>query len=40
LNDKYFNLKTNVLAQFLDDDCIFLFDILIYYWFYFMGIED
>ena len=33
-------LKRNVLARLLDDGCIFLFDVLIYYWFYFMGVED
>jgi len=30
-SDEYFKLKINVLAQFLDDGCIFLFDVVIYY---------
>jgi len=33
-------VKINVLARFLDDGCIFLFDVVIYYWFYSMGVED
>jgi len=28
-DDKYFKVKINVLARFLDDGCIFLFDVLI-----------
>jgi len=39
-SDEYFKLKRNVLARFFDDGCIFLFDVIIYYWFYFMGVED
>jgi len=39
-SDEYFKLKRNVVAQFFDNGCIFLFDVVIYYWFYFMGVED
>jgi len=30
-SDEYFKLKRNVLAKFLDNGCIFLFDVVIYY---------
>ena len=30
-SDEYFKQKRNVLTQFLDNRCIFLFDVVIYY---------